>query len=219
MASPWIDVSVTLRTGMVTWPGDPPAHISHALDMERGDPCTVSLLEMGAHTGTHMDAPAHFVRGGIGIDNMPLNVAIGSARVIPIRDRESIKTDELVRHSIRRGERVLFKTHNSNHCWNTDRFFEDFVYLSATAAQYLVERQVRLIGVDYLSVGGFRADGVETHQALLKAGIWIIEGLNLKRIRPGRVQLVCLPLKIAGGDGAPARALVRPMDRFGREKR
>ena len=210
MVSPWIDVSVTLRTGMVSWPGDPPAHISHALDMERGDPCTVSLLEMGAHTGTHMDAPAHFVRGGIGIDSMPLDAAIGLARVIPIRDRKSIKTDELVRHRIRRGERVLFKTHNSDHAWDTDSFVEDFVYLSATAAQYLVERQVRLVGVDYLSVGGFRADGVETHQALLKAGIWIIEGLNLKRVRPGRVQLVCLPLKISGGDGAPARALVRP---------
>ena len=88
------------------------------------------------------------------------------------------------------------------------------MYLSATAAQYLAERQVRLVGVDYLSVGGFRADGVETHQALLKAGIWIIEGLNLKRVPPGRVQLLCLPLKIVGGDGAPARALVRPMDRY-----
>jgi arylformamidase len=215
MASPWIDVSVTLRTGMVSWPGDPPARISHALDMERGDPCTVSLLEMGAHTGTHMDAPAHFVRGGIGIDKMPVDAAIGSARVIPIRDRTSIKADELERHRIRRGERVLFKTHNSNHCWDTDSFVEDFVYLSATAAQYLVERQVGLVGVDYLSVGGFRADGVETHQILLKAGIWIIEGLNLKRVRPGRVQLVCLPLKIAEGDGAPARALVRPMKGLG----
>ena len=219
MASPWIDVSVTLKTGMVSWPGDPQARFTHDKDMERGDPCTVSLLEMGAHTGTHMDAPAHFVRGGIGIDNMPLGAAIGSARVIPIRDRKSIKPDELVRHRIRRGERVLFKTHNSDHAWDTDSFVEDFVYLSATAAQYLAERQVRLVGVDYLSVGGFRADGVETHQALLKAGIWIIEGLNLKRVRPGRVQLVCLPLKIVGGDGAPARALVRPLGRFGREKR
>jgi arylformamidase len=201
---------------MVSWPGDPPARISHALDMERGDPCTVSLLEMGAHTGTHMDAPAHFVRGGIGIDALPLDAAIGAARVIPIRDRKSVKTDELVRHRVRRGERVLFKTRNSDHCWDTDSFVEDFVYVSATAAQYLVERRVRLVGVDYLSVGGFRADGVETHQALLQAGIWIIEGLNLKPVRPGRGQLVCLPLKIAGGAGAPARALVRPMDRLGR---
>ena len=219
MASPWIDVSVTLKTGMVHWPGDPPARISHALDMERGDPCTVSLLELGAHTGTHMDAPAHFVRGGTGIDDMPLDAAIGSARVISIRDRKSIKPEELLRHAIRRGERVLFKTHNSAHCWDTDRFVEDFVYLSATAAQYLAQRQVRLVGVDYLSVGGFRADGVETHQALLNAGIWVIEGLNLKRVPPGRVQLLCLPLKVLGGDGAPARALVRPAARLSREKR
>jgi len=219
MASPWIDVSVTLKTGMVSWPGDPPARISHALGMERGDRCTVSLLEMGAHTGTHMDAPAHFVRGGIGIDHMPLDAAMGPARVIPIRDRESIKPGELARHSIRRGERVLFRTHNSDHCWDADGFVEDFVYISAAAARYLAERQVRLVGVDYLSVGGFRADGVETHRALLEAGIWIIEGLNLKSVRPGRVQLLCLPLKILEGDGAPARALVRRMGRSGGARR
>jgi len=218
MASPWIDVSVRLKTGMVNWPGDPAVRISHALEIERGDPCTVSLLELGAHTGTHMDAPAHFVRGGSGIDRMPLDAAIGSARVIPIRDRQSIKTAELARHSIRRGDRVLFKTHNSGQCWDTDSFVEDFVYLSASAAQYLVERQVRLVGIDYLSVGGFREDGVETHQALLQAGIWIIEGLNLKRVRPGRVQLICLPLKITGGDGAPCRAMVRSMGRATRKK-
>jgi arylformamidase len=211
MASPWIDVSVTLKNGMVHWPTDPPAHISHALDMEKGDPATVSLLEMGAHAGTHMDASAHFVRGGRGIDTVPLDAAIGSARVIAIRDHESIKPDELLRHRIRRGERILFKTQNSARCWDTDSFVEDFVYISAPAARYLAERQVKLIGIDYLSVGGFRADGVETHQALLNAGIWLIEGLNLKRVRPGRVQLICLPLKIAGADGAPARALVREM--------
>jgi arylformamidase len=211
MVSPWIDVSVTLRTGMVNWPGDPPVRFSHAKDMERGDPCTVSLLELGAHTATHMDAPAHFVRGGRGIDDMPLDAAIGSARVIPIHDRESIKPGELARHAIRRGERILFKTYNSEHCWDSDRFVEDFVYISAPAARYLAERRVQLVGVDYLSIGGFRADGDETHQALLKAGIWIIEGLNLKQVQPGRVQLLCLPLKIFEGDGAPARALVRPM--------
>jgi arylformamidase len=209
MSSPWIDVSVTLRTGMVSWPGDPPARISHVLDMEKGDPCTVSLLEMGAHSGTHMDAPAHFVRGGPGINTMPLDAAIGSARVIFIRDRESIKPEDLARHRIRRGERILFKTYNSDRCWETDTFVEDFVCISAAAARYLVERQVRLIGIDYLSVGGFRADGADTHQALLKAGIWLVEGLNLKEVRAGKYQLICLPLKIDGGDGAPARALLR----------
>ncbi len=219
MASNWIDVSVTLKTGMVNWPGDPPVRISHAQSMERGDQCTVSLLEMGAHTGTHMDAPAHFVLGGIGINEMPLDAAIGSARVISIQDRTSIKSDELERHSIRRGERVLFKTHNSDHCWDTGSFFEDFVYISESAAQYLAERQVRLVGVDYLSIGGFHADGVKIHQTLLEAGIWVIEGLNLKLVPPGMVELVCLPLKILKGDGAPARALVRPVGRLGTEGR
>jgi arylformamidase len=218
MASPWIDVSVMLRTGMVTWPGDPPARISHVRDMEKGDPCTVSHLDIGAHSGTHMDAPAHFVRGGAGIDTMPLDAAIGSARVIAIRDCESIKPDELLRHHIRRGERLLFKTRNSARCWDIDSFVEDFVYISAAAARYLVERQVRLVGVDYLSVGGLHADGVDTHQALLTAGIWIIEGLNLARVHPGRVQLVCLPLKIAGADGAPSRALLRQTGRVAGRK-
>jgi arylformamidase len=212
MASPWIDVSVTLRTGMVTWPGDPPAHISHALSIERGDPCTVSLLELGAHSGTHMDAPAHFVAGGTGIDTMPLDATIGPARVIVIDDPVSIKIEELEQHAIQTGERVLFKTRNSDRAWEADPFLEDFVYLSAPAAQYLVERQVRLVGIDYLSVGGFQADGVETHQALLSGGVWVIEGLYLGQVRPGEVELICLPIKIAGGDGAPARALVRQVD-------
>jgi hypothetical protein len=118
-----------------------------------------------------------------------------------------------------RGERLLFKTHNSGRCWDTDAFVEDFVYISAAGARYLAERRVRLVGVDYLSVGGFRADGVETHRALLEAGIWIIEGLDLRRVRPGGVQLLCLPLKILGGDGAPARALVRRSGRSGGGRR
>jgi arylformamidase len=212
MESPWIDVSVTLRTGMVTWPGDPSVRISHALSLERGDPCTVSYLELGAHSGTHMDAPAHFVAGGTGIDSMPLGAAIGPARVIAIDNPRSINLDELEQHQIQPGERILFKTHNSDHPWESGAFAEDFVYLSAPAARYLVERRVALVGIDYLSVGGFHADGVETHQALLQAEIWVIEGLYLGQVRPGRVELICLPLKIAGGDGAPARALVRRVD-------
>lgn len=212
MGRSWIDVSVRLKTGMVTWPGDPPARFSHALDLERGDPCTVSQIDMGAHTGTHMDAPAHFVRGGPGIDTMPLDTAIGAARVIAIDDPQSVKPEELHLQHLRRGERILFKTRNSARRWGEEDFAKDFVYLSAAAAAYLAKRKVRLVGIDYLSVGGFYADGQETHQTLLQAGIWIIEGLNLSGVRPGRVHLVCLPLKIAGADGAPCRAVLRPLD-------
>lgn len=205
----WVDVSVPLRSGMVHWPDNPPVRIERMLDIERGDVANVSTISLGSHTGTHMDAPIHFVRGGEGMDRMPLDATMGPARVIEIQDPTSIKPDELDPHGIGRGERVLFKTRNSSLAWWTRDFVEDFVYVSQEAARYLAERGVRTVGVDYLSVGGFYADGVETHQALLGAGIWVIEGLDLSRVEPGEHELICLPLKVEGGDGAPARALLR----------
>jgi arylformamidase len=209
LTADWIDVSVPLRTGMVHWPDNPPVSIERMLDIERGDVATVSKLSMGAHTGTHMDAPIHFFRTGKGIDSMPLTATIGRARVIEIRDPESIKPEELRPHRFEHGERVLFKTRNSARCWQTDDFVEDFVCISQEAARYLAAQQVLTVGVDYLSVGGFFKDGVETHPALLEAGIWIIEGLTLAKVAPGMYELVCLPLKIEEGDGAPSRATLR----------
>lgn len=209
MSEDWIDVSVPLRTGMVHWPDDPPVSIERVLDIERGDVAIVSRLSMSAHTGTHMDAPLHFFLTGRSIDTMPLTATLGRARVIEIRDPESIKPEDLRPYQIQRSERVLFKTRNSARCWQTDDFVEDFVYISQEAARYLAAQQVQTVGVDYLSVGGFFRDGVETHHALLEAGIWIIEGLNLSSVAPGIYELVCLPLKIEGSDGAPARAILR----------
>jgi len=209
MTEGWIDVSVPLRTGMVHWPDNPPVSIERMLDIERGDVATVSKLSMGAHTGTHMDGPLHFFRAGKGIDTMPLSATIGRARVIEIGDPQSIKPEELRPYQIQRDERILFKTRNSARCWQTNDFVEDFVYISQEAARYLAAQQVQTVGIDYLSVGGFFKDGVETHHALLEAGIWIIEGLNLSNVSPGIVELICLPLKIEGGDGAPARAILR----------
>jgi len=210
-AEGWIDVTVSLRSRMVHWPGDPPVEIERASDMDRGDPANVTAIRMGAHTGTHMDAPVHFVPGGSGIDAMPLSAVLGKARVIEIADREKITVGELRRHGLRRGERILFKTANSSRCWQTDRFVEDFVYIPHETAEFLVEQGVRTVGVDYLSVGGFEKDGRATHRTLLGAGIWIIEGLDLSHVDPGVYEMLCLPLKIAGGDGAPARALLRKM--------
>jgi arylformamidase len=209
MAEDWIDVSVPMRSGMGHWPDNPPVSIERALDMGLGDAANVSKLSMGVHTGTHMDAPVHFYPTGKGIDTMPLTAAIGRARVIEISDTESIKTEELRPHQIQAGERILFKTCNSASCWQTNDFVKDFVYISSDAAQYLAQQKVQTVGVDYLSVGGFFKDGAETHHALLGAGIWIIEGLNLSNVRPGFVELICLPLKIEGSDGAPARAILR----------
>ena len=210
MEADWIDVSVPIETGMVHWPDNPPVRIQRALDLDRGDGANVSTISMGSHTGTHVDAPIHFLQSGKGIDKLPMSVAIGRARVIQIEDAQSIRPGELISHKIRRGERILLKTGNSTRCWQSRSFVEDFVYLSSEAAKFLVDRGVRMVGIDYLSVGGFKKDGAATHRYLLEAGIWIVEGLDLSKVEPGAYILVCLPLKIVGGDGAPARVVLRP---------
>jgi len=205
----WIDVSVPLRTGMVHWPGDPAVTIERVADMDRGDEANVTAIDMGAHTGTHVDAPVHFVRDAPSLDSFDPDATIGSARVIAIDDAVAIRPDELAVHDPRPGERLLFKTANSDRVWDTDEFVEDFVYVSEEAAAMLAGLPARLIGVDYLSVGGFHADGPEIHRRLLAAGVWILEGLDLRGVDPGPYDLVCLPLRLAVADGAPARALLR----------
>jgi arylformamidase len=206
----FIDISVPLTDGMVNWPGDPPVAISRMRNQASGDTATVSRLDMGAHTGTHMDAPLHFISGAAGIDTMPITAGIGPCRVIELDDETSISRASIEAHEVLAGERILLKTRNSNQSWWNDPFDENFVYISADAAGYLAHQNVMTIGVDYLSVGGFHHDGVATHLALLEANIWIIEGLDLTRVRAGRYMLYCLPLKMQDGDGAPARAVLAP---------
>jgi len=211
--NPWIDISIPLRDAMVHWPNDPPVSIKRIQDIEHGATANLSAISMGAHSGTHIDAPIHFLKQGQGIDNIPIDTLVGRARVIEIRDTESIKPEELVGHRIRGGERILFKTENSSHLWHKDKFVEDFVFISDAAADLLVDRGVRLIGIDYLSVGSFKHGGSYVHKTLLSGGIWIIEGLNLSNVTPGKYDLICLPLRIVGGDGAPARAILKPAAR------
>lgn len=194
---------------MVVWPGDPPVRIEKAFDLDHGDECNISKVSMGTHSGTHMDAPLHYIKGGKGLDEMPFDASIGPARVIEILDEESITVEELIRHGICQGERILFKTRNSSRCWDKDVFFEDFVYISPKAAEFLIDRRVRTVGIDYLSVGGFDPGGARTHFVLLEAGIWVIEGLNLSALEPGKYHLICLPLKMLKSDGAPARVIVK----------
>jgi arylformamidase len=207
----WVDVSVPVTAGMVRWPGDPPVRIEQARSIEGGDEANVTHLEMGAHTGTHMDAPAHFIDGAAGIDSLPLEATIGPARVIASEATGAISAEDLRRHEPAAGERLLIKTRNSAHPWDREPFKEDFVHLTPDGAAYLAERGIRAVGVDYLSVGGYRGGSLETHRALLGAGIWIIEGLYLGGVAPGPYELVCLPIRLAGADGAPARALLRPV--------
>ena len=207
-STPWIDVSVPLHSGMVHWPDNPPIEVVRVMDMARGDPATVSRLSLGVHTGTHVDAPVHFLADGAGVDAVPLDQLLGEARVVEVTDGPSIGAAQLRPVDPRPGERLLFKTLNSARCWKADRFLPDFVHLSVEAAALLAERQVRTVGIDYLSIAGM-GEGVPTHVPLLEKGICIIEGLDLSSVQPGSYELICLPLRLAGADGAPARVLLR----------
>jgi arylformamidase len=208
-ASPtWIDVSVPVRSGMVHWPDDPPIELVRTMDMARGDPTTVSRLSLGVHSGTHVDAPVHFLVDGAGVDAFPLDHLLGEARVVEVGDGPSIGAAQVRAVDPRPGERLLFKTRNSARCWQADHFLPDFVHLSPEAADLLAERGVRTVGIDYLSIAGME-EGVPTHLSLLKKGICIIEGLDLSSVEPGSYELICLPLRLAGADGAPARVVLR----------
>jgi arylformamidase len=194
---------------MVHWPGDAPFDRLQTLHIANGDICNLSQFATSAHIGTHMDAPRHFLTDGEGMETMPMDATIGLARVVAIQHPEVIPVEELEPHHLQRGERVLFKTSNSQRHWKTSQFQEKFVYIPESTAHYLAKRGVRTVGVDYLSVGGYETDSAETHRALLVAGIWLIEGLNLEHVEPGNYELVCLPLRMTGSDGAPARAVLR----------
>ena len=209
--SEWTDISVPLRSSMVHWPGDPPVVIERISGEGQGDAAVVSALSLVSHSGTHIDAPAHYLPQGTSIDLMPPEITIGNVRVIEIKDSRSIKPEELIPHRIQKDERVLFKTDNSQRVWHTDKFIEDYVYISVEAAHLLAELGIKMVGIDCLSVGGYQDDGAVTHRILLENGIWIIEGLDLSPVKQGTYELICLPLNIYGGDGAPARAVIRPL--------
>ncbi len=211
MTSEWIDISVPLHNAMVHWPGDAPFERDETESIAKCAEANVSEIRGSVHSGTHMDAPLHYLPGAPSIDRMPVTAGVGRARVVAIHDPDLIRVKELEQYRLAHGERVLFKTRNSERCWKTDQFQTEFTHIPRETASYLAERRIQTVGVDYLSVGGFEKDGADTHRILLGAGIWIIEGLNLENVEPGEYELVCLPLKIMGSDGAPARAVLRKL--------
>ena len=210
MADNWIDVSIPLRDGMSGWPGDKPFERTLTHSMATGAANNLSQFSTSAHIGTHMDAPLHFIQNAPGIETLPIEAVVGRARVIQINDTDAVRPEELRSHSLQPGERVLFRTRNSELRLSERDFTKEFVHISPDAARYLANRQVRTVGVDYLSVGAFHEEsGRETHRILLGAGIWIIEGINLTNVEPGDYEMICLPLRMVGSDGAPARAVLR----------
>jgi arylformamidase len=210
----WYDISVPLKQGMIYLPLDPvPPKIYRYSDVELGAKVTMSMLEIISHTGTHIDAPRHFIPGGSTISDMPLDATIGPARVIEIKDPEKIKVPELKKHNIKKGERLLFKTRNSPMSYESPQFVEDYVYLDGSAADYLAEKGIILFGLDNLTIGHFKEEGnlVKTHQTLLAAGIYILEDCALGHVPPGQYELLCLPLLMFKGDAGPCRAILRPL--------
>lgn len=202
----WIDVSVPIHGGMVHWPDNPPIELEAIMHLDRGDICTVSALRMGLHTGTHIDGPNHFIPGASGADSVPLENLIGPARVVEIGDHRFVTEAEISRENIGNYERILFKTSNSRRCWNGPEFVSDCVSLAEDAASYLADLNTMAVGIDYLSIGS-----PVVHRILFKAGVVVIEGLNLSRVSPGEYELLCLPLRVLDGDGAPTRALLKPV--------
>jgi arylformamidase len=207
------DVSVPIVNGMPVWPSDPPLKLTAQSHLSRDKSHTVQVtsIEMGSHTGTHMDAPYHFVEGGRKLDEIPLEELVGPAMVIHIAGVPSITLKHLTSLVWNDVRRVLFKTDNSEH-WNDGTFYEKFVYLEPDAAEFLVQQGVRLVGIDYLSIDPYKSEKHPTHFVLLPRNVVIIEGLNLSHVPPGVYQMVALPLRLLSGDGAPARVILIASD-------
>ena len=212
---PIYDISVPLTNEMSTYPGDPGIQITNWYSLANGDSANVTRLNFGAHTGTHVDAPAHFIPGATPSEELKLAVMVGEAEVIEVPDDFLSIDKEFVQAHATGAKRILFKTRNSSF-WQhyPSEFRKDFTYLELTAAEFLAGQGVVLVGIDYLSIEQFNQKDHPTHLALLKHGIVILEGLNLGSVSPGRYELICLPLRIrsGNGDGAPARAILRTLD-------
>ena len=205
------DISLPVDEGLPVWPGDPQVTRERFMAIAWGDPANVSRLACGVHVGTHVDAPVHFVEGGAAVERLPLDVLIGPALVVELPDVHAIRPDDLESLNLPKATtRLLFKTRNSL-LWAAghQEFREDFVALTPDAARWTVQQGLRLVGVDYLSVQRFHDPEPLTHRILLEAGVVIVEGLNLHEIEPGAYEFTCLPMKLVGSDGAPARAVLR----------
>lgn len=208
----WIDVTATLDPGATpVYEGDAPMKFEFLKDMRKGDALSLSMYSMGAHSGTHIDAPMHFVLPGAPIDSVSLESLIGPARIIEIADSiQVIDATELNRHNWKGAERVFFKTRSSARKWMSSNVFRrDFAYIAPDAAQLLADAKVKLVGIDYISAEQFGAPAPKTHRILLGKGIPIVEGLLLTDVAAGDYDAIVLPIKVKGHEGAPARAILR----------
>lgn len=214
MSEAWLDVTYPISPEMAVWPGQPQTERHRVSSIDEGKDSNVSVLTMSTHTGTHMDAPLHFYKDGTDITAAPFEALLGSVRVAEVPgsvvSSAEIKSYEKRTRALAAGERIFFKTANSQKDWLTEPFNEAYVAVDAEAAQYLVERKIAVVGVDYLSVAPFN-DTFHTHRTLLGVGVWVIEGLDLRHVQEGYFEMIALPLKIVGSDASPLRVLLRTL--------
>ncbi len=202
------DVTVPLSSELPIYPGDPSFEVTFTHKIADGQPYNVSRIALGAHTGTHVDAPYHFLADGPTVEQLPLEILLGKCRVVETPVREKIQRSDLEALGLRDDLRVLLKTRMSGQLQKRP-FHEDFVYLTEDAATYLAQVGIKLVGIDYLSIEKFGSTDYPAHHALLAAGVVIVEGLDLSEVEPGEYDMTCLPLRIVGVDGAPARVILR----------
>jgi arylformamidase len=201
------DITVPLVAGLTAFPGDPPV-VLEALQKAGESPYGLSRLSLTTHSGTHVDAPLHFVPGGASVDALPLEILMGKTRVVEIQSRERVERSELEALDLRDDLRVLLKTRMSGQIQRSG-FQEDHVYLTGDAALYLAQAGIKLVGFDYLSLDRFGDTSYPAHHALLGAGVVVVEGIDLSEVEAGEYDMTCLPLRVGGGDGAPARVVLR----------
>lgn len=208
--SEWIDLSRSLTNGMIHWPGDRPFRWERVADLTGPGTANISEITANVHVGTHIDAPLHFISGGQDVAELPLCKLCGPAVVVHLAEPRDVTIDDLEQADIEPGLRVLLRTANEA-LWDEPEFNQDYHGLSGEAAVWLVDHQVPLVGVDYLSVDRYHDPDKSAHYALLGNGVIIVEGLDLSQTHPGRYELVALPLRIPGSDGSPARVIARPL--------
>ena len=203
-----IDVTVPLDATLPTYPNNTPFSLEPIKRLAHGDSSNVSTLHMSAHCGTHVDAPRHFFDSGPGVEALALDILMGRVRVIQLTSRTGISAEDLAKEDLSEEVRILIKTRNSQ-LWGTAEFRTDYVGVTESGARHLVAHGIKLVGVDYLSVEQFKTPGAPAHHVLLGAGTIVLEGLNLRDVEPGIYDLYCLPLRVVGSDGAPARVVLR----------
>ncbi|MGE5362670.1 MAG: cyclase family protein [Bacteroidota bacterium] len=209
-----IDITAYIKNGMVHWPGEPEVIVRRFKSISSGDMANVTSVSMSAHTATHADSPLHFINNAPDASLLDLTAFLGPARVIEVKNTTVVTSGELQNFHIDTGERILFRTHNSDRNWPEENFLPDYVYLSTEAARYLADKHIQTVGIDYLSVAG-KENGEQVHKILLESGITIIEGLYMPYVSAGKYELISLPMKIHGSDGAPVRAILKPLNKSG----